>query len=295
MEENNANVLNNENLNENMNANLNENENMSTETGADTGMDEGAVSGTEDSGMADADMADDGMAVGDDSGQEDAMEAARQELLERFDKIKGFKVIDDNGNEEGISVDDMVTLVALKMSSAMAGGGLNSGISTLEEGGVSALADSASTGNDAYENQLPVVTDCSHVRVINSTSGSSLMTKQAFASLLGGLLPIASETRSGLMSSTYWKMFFNCISFSDTSAIIPQNIGKIKGVLIINPIGQDANFFVFFVKNSSIEFLIGTENNYIDYFSLSKVNSDIIYTPKTPSAGYVRMLTMKAI
>ncbi len=188
MEENNANVLNNENLNENMNANLNENENMSTETGADTGMDEGAVSGTEDSGMADADMVDDGMAVGDESGQEDAMEAARQELLERFDKIKGFKVIDDNGNEEGISVDDMVTLVALKMSSAMAGGGLNSGISTLEEGGVSALADSASTGNDAYENQLPARTDCSHVRIIGTDGASGIMTKQALATLLGELL-----------------------------------------------------------------------------------------------------------
>lgn len=120
-----------------------------------------------------------GMTGAASSGTTDASGTGEIDL----DNIASLKAIDKDGNEQSISIDALTSLIVTRMAEAMG----DMGISTLEETGapMAMSATTASTSNDAYENQLPTVTDCSHVRVINSTSGSSLMTKQAFASLLG--------------------------------------------------------------------------------------------------------------
>lgn len=95
------------------------------------------------------------------------------------------------------------------------------------------------------------------------------------------------------MSYVYYKMFFNTITFSDATNVNPINLGKIMGLLMINPLGSNASFFLFFVKRTSIEYINGTDVEYP--FTLKMENGEVIYTPLSVYAGYVKMWTMKPV
>lgn len=99
-----------------------------------------------------------------------------------LNNIVGFKAVDADGNEQNVTVDEMVDMVATRMVSAM------SETSSLSE--ISTLATAAATGNDVYENELPTVTDAANVRVLQSGGEAAQMTMQSLATKLGGLLPI---------------------------------------------------------------------------------------------------------
>ena len=93
-----------------------------------------------------------------------------------LENIVGFKAVDKDGNEQNVTVDEMVDMVSTRM------------VMALSE--TSTFAAAAATGNDVYENELPTVTDAANVRVLQSSGDAAQMTMQSLASKLGGLLGI---------------------------------------------------------------------------------------------------------
>ena len=103
-----------------------------------------------------------------------------------FENIVGFKAVDKDGNEQNVTVDEMVDMVSTRM------------VMALSE--TSTFAAAAATGNDVYENELPTVTDAANVRVLQSSGNAAKMTMQSLASKLGELIGDATSNKSGLMS-----------------------------------------------------------------------------------------------
>ena len=99
-----------------------------------------------------------------------------------LDNIVGFKAVDKDGNEQNVTVDEMVDMVSTRM------------VMALSE--TSTFAAVAATGNDVYENELPTVTDAANVRVLQSSGDAAQMTMQSLASKLGELLGISSCLKS---------------------------------------------------------------------------------------------------
>lgn len=93
-----------------------------------------------------------------------------------LDNIVGFKAVDKDGNEQNVTVDEMVDMVSTRM------------VMALSE--TSTFAAVAATGNDVYENELPTVTDAANVRVLQSSGDAAQMTMQSLASKLGELIGI---------------------------------------------------------------------------------------------------------
>lgn len=91
-----------------------------------------------------------------------------------LNNIVGFKAIDVDGNEQNVTVDEMVEMVSTRM------------VMALSE--TSTFAAAAATGNDVYENELPTVTDAANVRVLQSSGDAAQMTMQSLASKLGELM-----------------------------------------------------------------------------------------------------------
>lgn len=103
-----------------------------------------------------------------------------------LDNIVGFKAVDKDGNEQNVTVDEMVNMVSTRM------------VMALSE--TSTFAAAAATGNDVYENELPTVTDAANVRVLQSSGDAAQMTMQSLASKLGGLIGTVTANKDGLMS-----------------------------------------------------------------------------------------------
>lgn len=106
-----------------------------------------------------------------------------------LNNIVGFKAIDADGNEQNVTVDEMVDMVSTRM------------VMALSE--TSTFAAAAAVGNDVYENELPTVTDAANVRVLQSSGDAAQMTMQSLASKLGGLIGTASAEKDGLMGKEY--------------------------------------------------------------------------------------------
>ena len=103
-----------------------------------------------------------------------------------LENIVGFKAVDKDGNEQNVTVDEMVDMVSTRI------------VMALSE--TSTFAAAAATGNDVYENELPTVADAANVRVLQSSGDAAKMTMQSLASKLGGLIGTATSKKSGLMS-----------------------------------------------------------------------------------------------
>ena len=93
-----------------------------------------------------------------------------------LENIVGFKAVDKDGNEQNVTVDEMVDMVSTRM------------VMALSE--TSTFAAAAATGNDVYENELPTVTDAANVRVLQSSGDAAKMTMQSLASKLGELIGV---------------------------------------------------------------------------------------------------------
>ena len=106
-----------------------------------------------------------------------------------LENIVGFKAVDKDGNEQNVTVDEMVDMVSTRM------------VMALSE--TSTFAAAAATGNDVYENELPTVTDAANVRVLQSSGDAAKMTMQSLASKLGGLIGTATADKNGLMSKIF--------------------------------------------------------------------------------------------
>lgn len=93
-----------------------------------------------------------------------------------LENIVGFKAVDKDGNEQNVTVDEMVDMVSTRMVMALSK--------------TSTFAAAAATGNDVYENELPTVTDAANVRVLQSSGDAAKMTMQSLASKLGELIGV---------------------------------------------------------------------------------------------------------
>lgn len=113
-----------------------------------------------------------------------------------LENIVGFKAVDKDGNEQNVTVDEMVDMVSTRM------------VMALSE--TSTFAAAAATGNDVYENELPTVTDAANVRVLQSSGDAAQMTMQSLASKLGGLLQNGNYIRmaEGKGSATLHRIDF---------------------------------------------------------------------------------------
>lgn len=105
-----------------------------------------------------------------------------------LENIVGFKAVDKDGNEQNVTVDEMVDMVSTRM------------VMALSE--TSTFAAAAATGNDVYENELPTVTDAANVRVLQSSGDAAKMTMQSLASKLGELLEI-NKIINGFISESF--------------------------------------------------------------------------------------------
>lgn len=105
-----------------------------------------------------------------------------------LENIVGFKAVDKDGNEQNVTVDEMVDMVSTRM------------VMALSE--TSTFAAAAATGNDVYENELPTVTDAANVRVLQSSGDAAKMTVQSLASKLGELLKI-NKIINGFTSESF--------------------------------------------------------------------------------------------
>lgn len=106
-----------------------------------------------------------------------------------LENIVGFKAVDKDGNEQNVTVAEMVDMVSTRM------------VMALSE--TSTFAAAAATGNDVYENELPTVTDAANVRVLQSSGDAAKMTMQSLASKLGELIGTATANKNGLMSKIF--------------------------------------------------------------------------------------------
>lgn len=147
-----------------------------------------------------------------------------------LENIVGFKAVDKDGNEQNVTVDEMVDMVSTRM------------VMALSE--TSTFAAAAATGNDVYENELPTVTDAANVRVLQSSGDAAKMTMQSLASKLGELLEnrlvkykemnlganeiIDTGVNTGLIrfkiNATSASCVFFCNSGSSNIMLIIQNI-----------------------------------------------------------------------
>ena len=100
-----------------------------------------------------------------------------------LNNIVGFKAIDADGNEQNVTVDEMVDMVSTRM------------VMALSE--TSTFAAAAAVGNDVYENELPTVTDAANVRVLQSSGDAAQMTMQSLASKLGELIDLKYDKYQG--------------------------------------------------------------------------------------------------
>ena len=120
-----------------------------------------------------------------------------------LDNIVGFKAVDKDGNEQNVTVDEMVDMVSTRM------------VMALSE--TSTFAAVAATGNDVYENELPTVTDAANVRVLQNSGDAAQMTMQALASKLGELL----GNPKGTKSFSSWSEFTDFVNEMPIKTIQP--------------------------------------------------------------------------
>lgn len=120
-----------------------------------------------------------------------------------LENIVGFKAVDKNGNEQNVTVDEMVDMVSTRM------------VMALSE--TSTFAAVAATGNDVYENELPTVTDAANVRVLQSSGDAAQMTMQSLASKLGELL----GNPKGTKSFSSWSEFTDFVNEMPIKTIQP--------------------------------------------------------------------------
>lgn len=143
-----------------------------------------------------------------------------------LENIVGFKAVDKDGNEQNVTVDEMVDMVSTRM------------VMALSE--TSTFAAAAATGNDVYENELPTVTDAANVRVLQSSGDAAQMTMQSLASKLKGLLGINDtwyRRRSGSITDfnefkEVGYMFVDKAQSLDNKPNTPSNYGFLETIAV---------------------------------------------------------------
>lgn len=167
-----------------------------------------------------------------------------------LENIVGFKAVDKDGNEQNVTVDEMVDMVSTRM------------VMALSE--TSTFAAAAATGNDVYENELPTVTDAANVRVLQSSGDAAQMTMQSLASKLGGLIGINDS----------WFRSRIPIFKGDVETLVVSGIYGITPESINNPINGYGILSVFSVGNESRVMYLLISVNGATFIRVKYDNSD---------------------
>ena len=93
-----------------------------------------------------------------------------------LENIVGFKAVDKDGNEQNVTVDEMVDMVSTRM------------VMALSE--TSTFAAAAAAGTDEFEDQLPQSDTFSWLRTLDGSKNPTLTSSSAAAKVLGGLIGI---------------------------------------------------------------------------------------------------------
>ena len=101
-----------------------------------------------------------------------------------LENIVGFKAVDKDGNEQNVTVDEMVDMVSTRM------------VMALSE--TSTFAAATAAGTDEFEDQLPQSDTFSWLRTLDGSKNPTLTSSSAAAKVLGELIPVVSETSNGL-------------------------------------------------------------------------------------------------
>ena len=155
-----------------------------------------------------------------------------------LDNIVSFKAVDKDGNEQNVTVDEMVEMVSTRM------------VMALSE--TSTFATAAATGNDVYENELPTVTDAANVRVLQSSGDAAQMTMQSLASKLGGLIGTATANKDGLMPAG--QVFTNpgsALNAGQVCLLSTSEYSAVYNVVVWHPWRGIASYHILLSNDSS--------------------------------------------
>ena len=180
-----------------------------------------------------------------------------------LNNIVGFKAIDVDGNEQNVTVDEMVEMVSTRM------------VMALSE--TSTFAAAAATGNDVYENELPTVTDAANVRVLQSSGDAAQMTMQSLASKLGELMTKSNYIRIENMTINFpiYKL-----SFVRNENMVISIIGEGNSNLADNYIimkNHNDSQLSFLKNNGPKNILLYIDNNNELYIKLNYYSRVIVY------------------
>lgn len=180
-----------------------------------------------------------------------------------LDNIVGFKAVDKDGNEQNVTVDEMVDMVSTRM------------VMALSE--TSTFAAVAATGNDVYENELPTVTDVANVRVLQSSGDAAQMTMQSLASKLGELMTKSNYIRIENMTMNFpiYKL-----SFVRNENMVISIIGEGNSNLADNYIimkNHNDSQLSFLKNNGPKNILLYIDNNNELYIKLKYYSRVIVY------------------
>lgn len=90
-----------------------------------------------------------------------------------LENIVGFKAVDKDGNEQNVTVDEMVDMVSTRM------------VMALSE--TSTFAAAAAAGTDEFEDQLPQSDTFSWLRTLDGSKNPTLTSSSAAAKVLPAL------------------------------------------------------------------------------------------------------------
>lgn len=170
-----------------------------------------------------------------------------------LENIVDFKAVDKDGNEQNVTVDEMVDMVSTRM------------VMALSE--TSTFAAAAATGNDVYENELPTVTDAANVRVLQSSGDAAKMTMQSLASKLGELLRI-NKIINGFTSELFslHKGESKRIKANGILVICSQYYNLYPSIAVISPATKKIEYiggYKEYVDGTLFTFTFGNDNTTI--------------------------------
>ena len=162
-----------------------------------------------------------------------------------LNNIVGFKAVDKNGNEQNVTVDEMVDMVSTRI------------VMALSE--TSTFAAAAAAGTDEFEDQLPQSDTFSWLRTLDGSKNPTLTSSSAAAKVLGELIPLATNEANGLMSKN------NYIK-------IAQSITSTKLIKIES---WDGYSTLVFIRTSGATGLYSIDGNWADSAKFTRLSGPL--------------------
>ncbi len=152
-------------------------------------------------------------------------------------KAAGFQAVDSEGNVLGtVSMEQLTDSIAMRIADGL------SERAVLPANNVPMAVAATSTGSDKMETAFSETTDPAYVRVIDKNGNSAKQGIASLASVVGGLLPVASSSNKGLMDEMIYQntvMSQTDNKITDMDAISTGYYGIHKNIMINNSSGID--------------------------------------------------------